>query len=304
MKWNKIYRDIKGMLEKGLVKKNYNLKNNNTYRVDCCAKILVEINSIETFCKTIKYCEANNIPKVVLGRGSNVLFVTEKLNAIVILLGDKFSNIYMMDDAIIAESGAMLTDVAVFARNNSYTGMEESAGIPGSVGGAVVMNASAYGYETANVVSSVLMYHNGKIEVRDSKDMHFGYRSSCIQGSDDIVLRVEFRLECGDKGMIEGLMRETIAKRCARKCSTYPNAGSVFKNGNNYYAGELIDKCGLKNYNIGNAFVSSNHANFIENRGSARGDDIYALIKYVHNSVREKFDIEMELEQKIIGDNG
>jgi len=117
MSWNKIYRDIKGMLEKGLAKKNYNLKGNNTYRVNCVARVVVDINSIETFAKVMKYCERNNVPYIVLGKGSNVLLVSDVLSAVVLVFGTKFSNIYNIGNSVIAESGATLAEVVRYGRN-------------------------------------------------------------------------------------------------------------------------------------------------------------------------------------------
>ena len=302
-KWNIVYRDLKKMLERGVVKKNYNLKEHNTYRLDCVARVAIIVNSLETFFKTIKYCETNRVPKIIIGRGSNILFVTPSLRAVVIIFGEKFSNIYRIDDCIIAEAGATLAEISKYAKDNELSGMEECVGIPGTIGGAVYMNASAFGYETARVVSSVLVYSDGKVGERGNDELGFGYRKSVFQNSDDVILRVELSLTNDCQSNIEQKIKQAISKRYAKKQSTYPNAGSVFKNGNNYFAGELIDKCGLKNYNIGNAYVSQNHANFIENRGEATGEDIYKLIKHIYYVVKEKFGIAMELEQKIIGDN-
>ncbi len=303
MKWNKVARDLGKMLERGVVKNNYSLKEHNTYRLECKARVAILVNSLETFFKTMKYCEENNVPRLVMGRGSNILFVTPTITAVVIIFGNNFSNIYNIDNFVIAEAGATLAEVSRYAKELGLSGMEESVGIPGTIGGAVCMNASAFGYETAKVVSNVLVYSNGRVTERSVEELGFGYRTSNIQGSDDIVLRVELQLLPADKADIERCIKDAIARRYVKKQSAFPNAGSVFKNGNNYYAGELIDKCGLKNYNIGSAFVSANHANFIENRGGATGEDIYNLIKHIYCEVKNRFGIEMELEQKIIGDN-
>ncbi len=302
MQLKKVYSSLKKLLEKKVLKYNFDLETYNTYKLKCVAKVVVIVNTIETFVKTMKICEENNIKPIILAQGSNVIFKNPKLNNVVIIFGDNFSNIYKLDDMIIAESGAKLCDIIKFAKENSLSGLEEAIGIPASIGGAVYMNASAFGYETAKVVNSVIVYSKGKIKLLKKDDLKFGYRYSNFQENDDIILRVELTCAPSNKEEINKKIIDTIKVRNQKQKIFYPNAGSVFRNVNNYFAGELIDKCGLKNYNIGNAYISNYHANFIENRGGATGEDIIALIEYVKSKVFEKFGVELELEQKIIGE--
>ncbi len=299
---NKAYKDLRKMLEKGIVSKDYDLRNHNTYFISCIAKVVVNVNSLETFMKTILYCKDNDIKPVILARGSNVILASARLNRLVIIFGEKFNNIFNLGSYVICESGATISEIINYCRNVNLSGMEEAIGIPGSIGGAVYMNAQAFGYETSKVLSSVLVYRDGKICEIDARDLNFGYRYSSFMDSNDIILRVELSLSEDSRENIADRIKTTALKRASAQKIAYPNAGSVFKNGNNYFAGEMIDKCGLKNYNIGKAYVSNFHANFIENRGGATGEDIIELIHYIQEVVLDRYNIKLELEQRIIGD--
>jgi len=298
----RVYRELKKIVEKKYIKYNFNLKDNNTYRLSCVCKIAVFVNSIETFIKTMKICEANCIKPVILAQGSNVILKDKILNKVVILFGENFSNKYIIDDSIIVESGAKICDIISYGKANNLSSIERLIGIPASVGGAVYMNASAFGFEISQVINSVLVYSNGKIKLIKASDLRFDYRYSSFQDNDDVILRVELKCDKMNKETIQNIINETIKTRNQKQKVSYPNAGSVFRNGNNYFAGELIDKCGLKNYNIRKAFVSTEHANFIENRGGATGKDILELIEHIKIKVYESSGIRLQLEQKIIGE--
>jgi len=302
MKYYRLYRKLKKMLERGVVKYNYNLKKFNTYNIKSRGKVVVLVNSLETFLKVMKVCEKEKFSPIVIGRGSNIILARKKIKSVIIIFSDRFSNVYKIDNSIIAESGAALSKVVAFATNSSLSGMESAVGIPASVGGAVYMNASAFDYRTSDVVKSVLVYSHGKIREIGKEELGFGYRQSIFQTSNDIILRVEFELAFAKKKDIRDKIAKVIDKRKSKNITSFPNAGSVFKNGNNYFAGELIDNCGLKNYNINDAYVSYTHANFIENRGRAKGKDILALIDKIKQDVKTKYGVELQLEQKIIGE--
>lgn len=297
-----VYNKLKAIVEKGYVKRNFDLIEYNTYRVHCIAKTCVIINSIETFAKTMVICNECGIKPIILGNGSNVILKNAKIDGVVIIFGSKFSNVYNIKNYVIAEAGTSLAKVMSYAKSVGLSGIENLSGIPASIGGAVAMNAGAFGEDIGKYVSSALVYHNGKISEWKKEDFDFGYRYSRLQDNDAIVLRVELKLVKKNKEEIDETIRDIISKRNTTQKLLYPCAGSVFKNGNNYFAGELIDKCGLKNYNINNAYVSDFHANFIENRGNATGEDIVELIECIRNVVLDKFGINLELEQKIIGE--
>ena len=302
MKYYRFYRKLKRLLEKGVVRYNYNLKKHNTYKIKSRGKVVVIVNSLETFLKTMKLCERENFKPIVLGRGSNIILAKKKIKGVIIIFSEKFSNVYRIGNSVIAESGAPLCKVISFACENGLTGMEGGMGIPASIGGAVYMNASAFDYQTKDVVSNVLVYRNGKITELSVEELEFGYRKSSFQETNDIILRVELELTPGKKKDIKEKIAKVVEKRKCKASLNYANAGSVFKNGNNYFAGELIDKCGLKNYNIRNAYVSNSHANFIENRGNATGKDILRLIDKIRIDVKTKYGVELQLEQKVIGE--
>lgn len=299
---NRLYKILRKNLEKGVVKKNYDLYMHNSYRLHCRVAIAVIVNSLETFCKTIAYCEQIGVEPIIIGNGTNIILAKETLDNIAIIFSQNFAIMYRQGDNIVASSGVGLSDVVKYASANSLEGMEQAIGIPGTVGGAVVMNAQAFDFCMDRVVKSVLVYMDGKIRLLYSKDCKFGYRTSMFQHCSAVILRVEFGLKQGYKEDIHNSIKQTIRLRQNKQSIGYPNAGSVFRNGNNYFAGELIDKCGLKNYNINNAYVSDRHANFIVNHGGATGEDILRLIAVVRDGVYKKFGVELELEQKIIGD--
>ena len=299
---NRLYKTLRQNLEKGVVRKNYDLYPHNSYKVHSVAKVAVIVNSLETFCKTMSFCEQFGIKPIVIGNGTNIILARPIIDGVVIIFGNKFSNIYMQGNNVIADSGASILDVINFAKDNNLTGMEQAIGIPGTIGGAVYMNAQAFDFSIDRVVGSVLIYIDGKIRLWNKDECGFGYRKSIFQDGGGIILRVELCLKQSDRETISNNILKTLEIRRSKQGVGYPNAGSVFKNGNNYFAGELIDKCGLKNYNINNAYVSDKHANFIVNKGSATGEDIISLIGVIKAQVKREYGVDLELEQRIIGD--
>ncbi len=303
MRYYRIYRRLRKLLQRRRVKYNYSLKKYNTYRLTCRAKVVILIDSLETFCKTIKTLEQMGESPIILGYGSNVILAKKRLRSVVMVMTAGYNNIYSIGNSVVADSGALISQVVEYAKQHCLSGVEGACGIPGSIGGAVYMNASAYGYETGKLVSSVLVYRKGKITELSAEELQFGYRWSCLQDTNDIILRVQLDLTPAKAKDIKDKMIKIIAKRNAKQLGTYPNAGSVFKNGNNYFAGELIDKCKLKNYNIRNIYVSDYHANFLENRGRACGRDVLQMIDYIRGKVLQECGVELQLEQKIIGED-
>lgn len=299
---NRLYKILRQNLEKGVVRKNYDLYPHNSYKVHSVAKVAVIVNSLETFCKTMSFCEQLGIKPIVIGNGTNIILAKPIIDGVVIIFGKKFSNIYMQGNSVIADSGASILDVINFAKDNNLTGMEQAIGIPGTMGGAVYMNAQAFDFSIDRVVGSVLIYIDGKIRLWNKDECGFGYRKSIFQDCGGIILRVELCLKQSDRETISNNILKTLEIRRSKQGVGHPNAGSVFKNGNNYFAGELIDKCGLKNYNINNAYVSDKHANFIVNLGGATGEDIISLIGLIKAQVKRECGVDLELEQRIIGD--
>ncbi len=235
----------------------------------------------------------------VLGRGSNVLVSDDGISCPVIYTGG-MKKITADKDTIVAECGAMLRDAALRARDCSLTGLEFAHGIPGSVGGAVYMNAGAYGGEISQVLSSSLVcMPDGTLRELSVEDHGFSYRRSSLMENGAVLLRAEFKLEKGDRQAIEERMKDLMQRRRDKQPLEYPSAGSTFKRPEGHYAGALIEQCGLKGASVGGAQVSEKHAGFVINRGGASFDDVIGLVEKIKNTVFEQTGVELEEEIRI-----
>ena len=238
----------------------------------------------------------------VLGNGTNILFPDEGFRRPIICLAENFSGFKKIDDNTFrALSGTKLVTVCNYALKNSLTGLEFAYGIPGSVGGAVYMNAGAYGGEIKDVLKSVrILKRNGEIKTLDASELDLSYRHSVFHNNNDIILSADFELQKGDHSEIEAKMNELMAKRKEKQPLEYPSAGSTFKRPEGYFAGKLIEDCGLKGFSIGGAQVSEKHAGFVINRGHCTVNDILAVIDYVQRTVFQRFGVQLEPEVRII----
>ncbi len=289
-------------INKSMVHTNVPLSNHTSYKIGGNCPIMVRPKTLEEIIKIVKLCRDCNREYFVLGKGTNLLVSDAGVSVLIINMCD-FNNCSLEKNRIVADSGATLMSVCSLAKNNSLSGMEESAGIPGSVGGAVFMNASAFGYETARCVSSVLAIHNGKITLYNSKECEFGYRKSIFQRLKGvIILQVEFTLDCGDMQQISAIMSETLQKRKSTQPINLPNAGSVFKRPQGFFVGKLIEEAGFKGYKVGDACVSEKHANFIVNQKNAKCLDVVAIIWAIKAKIFELHGINLELEIGYLGD--
>ena len=296
-----LYRKLKKCLYKGKILKNANLKEFSSYQIGGKAKILVEVTSIEEIFKVLSVLEKSTAKYKIIGNGSNILFSDEGYDGVVVEISSMFNRIEKWGNKLIVESGASLNSVVAFAIQHGLQGLEEGAGIPGSVGGAVYMNASAYSYETANVVSSVLAVVDGKIRHFTKDECGFGYRKSVFQTfNNPIIIRVEFSLKRGKTKEIRQTMVETLAKRKQNQPLEYPSCGSVFKRIDGVTVSKLLDENGFKGRRVGGAMVSPKHANFIINDGNATANDVLTLIEEIKKEVKEKHNIELETEVEYI----
>jgi len=280
---------------------NISLKKYNTYRLDTIAKYLVFPSVKEELRDLVKFLSENSIKYIILGNGSNVIFHHDYYDGVVILL-NKLDNIVIDGNIIEVDAGYSLPKLAVEVSKLGLEGLEWAAAIPGFVGASVAMNAGAYNSSMDNVVDSVLVIDSLFNFVKlDKEQLDFSYRSSLFKKKKDfIVVSVTMKLENGDS---EDLMEKINSRRVKRFMSQpldMPSAGSVFRNPIDMYAGELIEKSGLKGYRIGDAMVSMKHANFIVNCGSAKGEDIVVLINKIKDEVKFKFGVDLVLEQIII----
>ena len=299
----------KEILELGIAKENILfdelMSKHTTFKVGGPAECYIKIDNIKDLRNILKFAKDNNININILGNGSNVLVSDKGIKGIV--LNIKFNKIEMMnyDRKIYANIGAgvKVSILGHLLLKNEITGFEELSGIPGTIGGAIKMNAGAHGKEFKDIVNTVTcMDYDGNIKQFENKDMNFGYRKSMLKDKKYIVLEVGMQFEKGIEKNIKEKMDEYKKYRKEKQPIEYPSAGSTFKRGEDYITAKLIDEAGLKGYSIGGAEVSEKHAGFIINKGNATAKDILDLIEYVKNTVYEKFNKEIELEIEFMGE--
>lgn len=284
------------------VKIDENLSSYVNFKVGGPADILLIPEAKEQIKKSICICKENNIPVYVIGNGSNILVRDGGFRGVVISL-KAVNNIAVNDERIEAECGAMLKAVSDKAMENSLTGFEFACGIPGTIGGAVFMNAGAYDGEIAHVIESAdVIDENCNVITLTNDELDFGYRSSLVMKKGYTVLSAVFKLEKGHVKTIKELVDDLTNKRESKQPLEYPSAGSTFKRPTGYFAGKLIQDAGLKGYSIGGAAVSEKHSGFVINKGNATAKDITDLIKHIQNEVKKQFGVDLHTEVRIIGE--
>lgn len=285
----------------GKLLEEFSLKGYNTYNVNGKARYIVYPNDVEGLKEIVRYLKENNLKYQVLGYGSNVIFYNKYYDGVIIKL-DLFNNLEIKNNKVIVGSGYSLIKVALKTAKLGLTGLEFASGIPGSVGGAVVMNAGAYKSDMGYVVQKVkVLTPDLEVKTLYNKDLNYHYRTSFLKENKDyIVLEATLSLKHGKKEAIMDLIKTRKEKRFASQPLEYPSAGSVFRNPKDMYAGELIEKSNLKKTNINGAEVSEKHANFIINKGKCSGKDIADLIELVQKKVKEDHGVDLILEQEII----
>lgn len=285
----------------GTLLKNVSLKKYTSYKIGGIAKIMVYPKNVDKLVLLLNRLNKDNINYKVLGKGSNLIFSDEDYNGVIIKL-DLFDRISINDTVIKAGAGVSLVKLAYLAYTKGLTGLEFASGIPGSIGGAVFMNAGAYKSDMGYITSEVLVL-TPELEVKTlyNKDLNYKYRSSFLKHNPNyICLEATIVLRHGDKALIKELMETRRQKRLMMQPLEYPSAGSVFRNPEGDFAGRLIEECGLKGFMIGGAMVSEKHANFIINKNNASANDIRNLILYVHDTVKEKTGVDLKIEQEFV----
>lgn len=251
----------------------------------------------------VTYATAQQLPLTVLGNASNLIVRDGGITGLTLIL-TKMDQISVNGNEVTAQAGAAYIDTTIAARDHSLTGLEFAAGIPGSVGGAVFMNAGAYGGETRLVADrATVLLPDGTIKELSNEELDFGYRHSSIQENHGVVLDATFKLTPGDHDQIKAKMDELNARRAAKQPLDLPSCGSVFKRPTGYYAGKLIHDAGLQGYTSGGAQVSKKHAGFIVNIDHGTANDYVNVIHHVQATVKEKFGVCLETEVRIIGRN-
>ncbi len=297
-----IAEDLKIILGKENVLENEPMSKHTTFRTGGNADVLVTPSSVDGIKAVLEYVNDKNIPYYIIGNGSNLIVKDRGFRGVIIQLYKNFSNIETDGCVIKAQAGALLSAVAKTALNNSLKGMECLSGIPGTIGGAVCMNAGAYGGEIKDIVTEVKVIRNGKIEIIDNVSAEFCYRGSRIMRENMIVLDAVISLEKGDKTEIQSKMKELMEQRNSKQPVELPSAGSTFKRPEGYFAAKLIDDSGLRGFSVGGAQVSTKHCGFVVNTGGATAEDIITLMNRVREIVFEKFGVMLEPEVRIIGE--
>ncbi|MBQ9375630.1 MAG: UDP-N-acetylmuramate dehydrogenase [Ruminococcus sp.] len=284
------------------VQLNKELKDYTTFKIGGVCPAIIEISSAEALGELVKLCIDNSIKYLVLGKGSNILLDDKGFNGIVFHIGNDFAEIKMLDDTTIeVEAGCSLMKLCRFALEHSLTGLEFAYGIPGTVGGAIYMNAGAYGGEIKDVlVSAECIEPDGSVVAYTNNKMDLSYRHSAFQTNGSLITKGVFKLSAGNKDEILAKMNELMGKRKDKQPLEYPNAGSTFKRPEGQFAGKLIQDCGLKGYSVGGAMVSDKHSGFVINYNNASSDDVKKLIEYVQKTVKEKTGYFLECEVRII----
>lgn len=296
-------KDLSGVTNKENIKINESLKKYTMTKLGGNADILVMPETEEEVEAIVQYTYSHQIPLLILGNGSNMIVRDGGVRGIVMNLS-KLNQIKIEGTEVYAQSGALIMDVSKKAAEASLTGLEFACGIPGSVGGAMAMNAGAYGGEINDIiVHSTVLTREGKRLVLSKEELELGYRKSIIAQKNYIVLSSLFRLEKGNKEEIDAKIADLTYKRQSKQPLEYPSAGSVFKRPPGYFAGKLIQDSGLQGKGVGGAEVSTKHAGFIINKGNATATDYIETIKMVQKVVKEKFGVELELEVKIVGED-
>ena len=297
-----VYEYISSLVPTDDILTNEPMSSHTTFRVGGEASMLVRISSPDQLLKLIPYLNDIGEPYYVIGNGSNILVGDKGYNGVILEIGSGMSDIRVEGNRIIAGAGALLSSIARAALENDLSGLEFASGIPGSIGGGVVMNAGAYGGEIRDVVTEVeVMSVDGQLMTISNRDMQFGYRTSIIKMRPFTVLSVTMELTPGDHTVIEDKMRELSARRKEKQPLEYPSAGSTFKRPEGYFAGKLIMDAGMRGYTIGGAAVSEKHCGFIVNKGNATAADVYEVIQEVEERVKERFDVTLEPEIVFLG---
>ena len=298
----KVIEKFWNLLGKDRVLVDEPMKRHTTFRIGGPADFFLLPSTVDEVRGILEICREEELPYFILGNGSNLLVSDKGYRGVIIQLYRNFSNISVEGNEICASSGALLSQIAAAARNASLTGFEFAGGIPGTLGGAVFMNAGAYGGELKDVLKeAVVMTEQGEILTLPVEKLDMGYRTSRIKKAGYLVLEARLVLEQGDMDKIRDITKDLTEKRVSKQPLEYPSAGSTFKRPEGYFAGKLIMDAGLRGYQVGDAQVSEKHCGFVINKGNATAADVLTLIENVREKVQEQFGVTLEPEVKFLG---
>lgn len=280
------------------------MKNHTTFKIGGPADVMIIPSTEEELVKAVRFCRNNNIDFFVMGNGSNLLVRDGGIRGVVIKVYEGVNDIRVNGNVIYCEAGALLTAVSKVALKHSLKNLEFASGIPGTIGGAITMNAGAYGGEMKDVVKKVrVLDRYNEIKELSNEEMNFRYRNSRVGDEGLIVLSVELELEHGEYSEIEAIIKDLTFKRTSKQPLELPSAGSTFKRPEGFFAGKLIEDAGLRGLRHGGAAVSEKHCGFVVNIDNATCEDVTHLISVIQKVVNDKFGVKLETEIKIIGED-
>lgn len=300
-----IDKKLQEIVNKKNILKNEPMSKHTSFKIGGNAEYFIKINSVQELKEVLNIASKNNIPITIVGNGTNLLVREGGIKGFVIKLELKNFKIKRStnDIFITVESGMTLSALANIAIKEEITGLEFISGIPGTIGGALRMNAGAYGFEMKDIVLKTrYMTYDGKIKTLNLEEHEFKYRDSIFSNLKAIIIDTIIKVKKGNKTEIENKMKEYSTSRKEHQPLEYPNAGSTFKRKEGIITAKIIDECGLKGYSIGDAEVSTKHAGFIINKGKATATDVLKLVEHIKKEVKTKFNVDIELEILVLGD--
>ena len=298
-----IYHKLIELLGSKNILQDEPLNKHTTYKIGGSADVFVTPPDIETLRLTISLCKEYGLPYYIIGNGSNLLFGDKGFRGVIIQIFHNISEVKVEDNCLFVEAGTLLSKVANIAMHNHLKNLEFASGIPGTFGGAVMMNAGAYGGEMKDVIESVrVIDRQGEVKTLELEELELGYRRSILMEKPYVVIDGILRLEKGNYQEIVDLMEEYKERRISKQPLDLPSAGSTFKRPEGYFAGKLVADSGLAGFQIGGARVSEKHCGFVVNVGDATAADVVALMEQVSHKVEEKFGVKLEPEVKLVGD--
>jgi UDP-N-acetylmuramate dehydrogenase len=298
-----IFDALSAALGSGQIKKDEMMKQHTTFRIGGPADLFVAPQSEEEICAAVRICKEQNVPLYVIGNGSNLLVSDKGVRGVVMQIFKNHSDVSVEGDRITAQSGILLSTLSKKALAEGLGGLEFASGIPGTLGGAVMMNAGAYGGEMKDVLQEVrVLTSAGEILTLAADELELGYRTSVIAKKQYIVLSATLQLAARDPEQIRSRMEELKVQRVSKQPLDLPSAGSTFKRPEGYFAGKLIMDAGLRGFTCGGAQVSEKHCGFVVNKKDATAADVYRLIREVQRIVEEKYHVTLEPEVRMLGD--
>lgn len=298
-----MYQELLKVLPAEIIKFNEPMREHTSFKIGGPVDLMVLPQNTEEVIKAAVWCRRNDVPLFIFGLGSNLLVREKGIRGVAVKIGHGLDKVVINGHEITAEAGISLADLSLTAAENGLRGLEFAEGIPGSLGGAVVMNAGAYQGEMKNIVAEVTVIDaEGNLKSLSNRELNFGYRRTILQNSPLILISVLLQLEPGHREDIKNRMAGFRQQRQQKQPLELPSAGSVFRRPEGFYVGPMLEQLGLKGFTIGGAQVSEKHAGFIVNIGNATADDVLKLIIHIQGLVKQKFDIDLQTEILVAGE--